>query len=136
MNQNVRTSGGKMMLGNTVRLLTIAICMALLMPAALSAQQQSKPYTPKPGSRERKAILDALRKPVMRSNNGKRVIFTKVDLKVYKGWAYVFGASVDTKGKPVSPYPQLTYWVSAFLRNTNGKWRVMEWAYATDVISI
>lgn len=38
--------------------------------------------TPKPGSPLRKKILDALRIPVTKFNDGQRITFTNVDLRV------------------------------------------------------
>lgn len=91
-------------------------------------------YTPKPGSRERKAILDTLRKPVTKFNHGKTITFTRVDMKVSNGWAYVSASTVDAKNKPIGP--EFTTDLSALLEQTHGTWKVLEWAYHSDVISI
>lgn len=107
--------------------------LLLAFAAASIAAPSSKAYTPQPGSKERKAIMDALRKPVMGFVK-KRVIFTQVQLTVASNWAYVFAQSTDAKGHPVGS--DLTTFVSAVLRKSNGKWRTLQWAYATDVISI
>lgn len=112
------------------RVLVLTICMALLTQATWAAP---KIYTPKPGSKERKAILDALRVPATKMN-GKPVTFTEVDLKVSQGWAYVDAATIDSKGKPIGA--QVTNGVHALLRKSNNKWRVLDWGYVTDVISI
>lgn len=109
------------------------LALGLLAHAAPAFAKPSPIYTPKPGTKERKAILDALRKPVARFNK-REVIFSEVNLKVSNGWAYVEAYSVDKKGKRVGP--EYTNYVSALLETAHGSWRVLQWAYATDVISI
>lgn len=58
------------------------------------------PVTPKPGSPERKAILDALRVPIEKELKQK-VIFRVSKLSVLKGWAFVTGVPTKPNGKPV-----------------------------------
>ena len=92
-------------------------------------------HTPKPGSRERAAIMDALRVPITKESGGKRVTFTYVDeFRVGGGWACLGCVPVDAKGKPIGP-PDLTY-LSALLHFEKGKWRVKETVYAGDVVQI
>ena len=112
-----------------------------LAPAMLSAQTAyARPanvaiHTPKVGSTERKAIMDALRVPVQKASNGRRPTFTGVrEFRVGGGWAHLSCAVIDSKGKPMEPEMQLD--CSALLHRVNGKWRVVEWAYHGDVIEI
>lgn len=112
----------------------LALCCLLAVALAQCARAAGdRAYTPKPGSAERKAIMDALRPPVSRYVK-KRVTFTEVKLFVCKGWAYMEATTVDSKGKKVGT--ELTTYVTALLRKTSGKWRPLEWAYATDVAAI
>ena len=95
-------------------------------------------HTPKPGSKERSAIMDALRVPVQKFHKGKKPTFTYVDnFRVGGGWAHLSATTVDSKGKPLGPDPEEPYMgLSALLKLQNGKWRVVEWAYHGDVIQI
>ena len=95
-----------------MKLRMVTICVALLAQSVIAAPDQSKPYTPKSGSKERKAILDTLRKPVEKEMKQK-VVFYDVKMKVKNGWAYVMadGArrsgqkteKVDTRSRPYVP---------------------------------
>ncbi len=95
-------------------------------------------HTPKPGSKERGAIMNALRVPVQKFHKGKRPTFTYVDnFRVGGGWAHLSAMTVDGKGKPLGPDPEQPYiGLSALLKLQNGKWRVVEWSYHGDVIQI
>ena len=112
-----------------------------LAPALLSTQAvYARPanvaiHTPKPGSRERSAIMDALRVPVQKYHKGKRPTFTYVDnFRVGGGWAHLSCQVVDSKGRPLETEMQLDF--SALLKWEKGKWRVVEWSYHGDVIQI
>ena len=97
---------------------------------SLLAAKTSQSYTPPPGSKERRAILDALRKPVSKVVKTS-VTFTTVDLKVSRGWAYVKDSlTVNSKGQPVGN--GMTNRVHGLLRQVKGSWRVVEWGYLTD----
>jgi len=61
---------------------------------------QSAAYTPKQGSPERTAIMDALRKPVEEKLKQK-VIFNVSHLKVQDGWAFLYGTPQQPGGKPI-----------------------------------
>lgn len=87
---------------------------------------------PKPNSPLRRAILDALRKPVSALSK-KRVIFTRVEMNVSRNFAYVTAASIDARGKLVGPRDLR---LTACLRKSGGAWRVLEWAYVGDMVSI
>ncbi len=115
-----------------------------LAPALLTTQTAlARPanvavHTPKAGSKERSAIMNALRVPVQRSHGGKRPTFTHVDnFRVGGGWAHLSAITVDSKGKPLGPDPEQPYMgLSALLKRVNGKWRVVTWSYHGDVIQI
>ncbi len=94
--------------------------------------------TPKPGSRERSAIMNALRVPVQKFHKGKKPTFTGVDgFRVGGGWAHLNATTVDSKDKPLGPDPEEPYMnLSALLHLEKGKWRVVTWAYHGDVIEI
>jgi len=69
-----------------MRKLTIfAFGVVLLMTAGQVARAQSGSYTPKKGSPERKAILDAVRK----HRKAPDEVYTPTEFNVLKGWAYV-----------------------------------------------
>ena len=104
---------------------------------------QSRPYTPKPGDPERKAITDALRSPVEKELK-KRVIFKIDHLKVHNGWAFLRGVPLQSDGKPMSykgtPHQQaidegaFDDGVCALLRKDGTEWRVVTYVIgATDV---
>jgi hypothetical protein len=62
-----------------------------------SGRAQAGPtYTPKPGSAERKAIVDALRKPVSKKVK-TRVIFELGYFQVRDGWAMVSGSALKSE---------------------------------------
>ena len=116
-----------------------ALLLLLLAPLAtvLAQQQQRKPYTPRPGSRERTAILDALRPPVQKALEQK-VIFEVARLKVQNGWAFVMGVPRQPNGRPVD-YRKTRYQqaikdgvfddgVMALLRKRGNRWRVVTYA--------
>jgi hypothetical protein len=87
------------------------------------------PYSPKPGSHERKAILDALRVPVERVARQK-VVFHGVSIKVEKGWAFVHAISMDKAGKKAVLGDLDT---AGLLRKQNGRWKVLHWGVAGDI---
>lgn len=103
----------------------VAFCLMLLAGNFLAAA----PYTPKPGSPERKAILDALRAPVEREARQK-VVFHNVSLKVEKGWAFVHAISMDRAGKKAVLGDLDT---AGLLRKQNGRWKVLHWGVAGDI---
>ena len=114
--------------------LTCATFLApsVFVPSALAAPQ-SKPYTPKAGSKERKAILDALRKPVEKEMK-QEVVFYDVTMKVKNGWAYVMADGRDTKGKKLKQWaPEVDPTFQALLRQDKGKWKVLSWGAGTGM---
>jgi hypothetical protein len=108
--------------------------MVILAQSAFSAPASDSIYTPKPGSKERRAILRAVRGPVLKMTKRKVVTFTDVKMRANRNWAYVDATSVDSRRKPVGP--EFTNELAALVRRHNGRWAVVEWAYATDVISM
>jgi hypothetical protein len=95
-----------------VRLTIVGIIV--LFAAATSAQQAA--YTPEPGSAERKAIFDAMRKL---GDNPTRVFVVRY-LKVQDGWAWV-------TGDPQSPDNSSHFETeSALLRNAGSGWKVLD----------
>src|SRR5262245_22461962 len=73
---------------------------ALLLSLVVMVEAQTKPSTPKPGSAERKAIMDALRVPVEKELK-KKVVFKVDHLKVLKDWAFLRGVPQQPNGKPM-----------------------------------
>lgn len=66
-------------------------------PATIAAQSASRAYTPRPGSPERKAILDAIRDRLGIKNQ-----FEVAHMKVSQGWAFFRGnALVFEQGEKV-----------------------------------
>lgn len=73
-------------------------------------------YTPAPGSAERKAIMDVLRKML----DMEDVVFVVRFLKVSEGWAWV---ETDPRSKDgTNRYEP----VDCLLRNQGGRWKVLE----------
>src|SRR4051794_26335380 len=64
------------------------------------AAAAGKPWTPKPGNPERKAILDALR-PSVERELGQRVVFRPKQLAVQGDWAFFYGDPQRPDGKPI-----------------------------------
>jgi hypothetical protein len=90
------------------------------------------PYTPKPGSPERKVLMDTLRAPVERDLK-MPVIFVvnhpDMNLRVERDWAFVCAQFRHPDGKPMGP----SYFangdnsdlVVALLHRVHGQWRVV-----------
>jgi hypothetical protein len=72
--------------------------LAVILLAISSISAQSGTYTPKPGSAERKAIMDAARVPV-ESELKKKVVFKVERLKVRAGWAFMMGVPQGPDGR-------------------------------------
>lgn len=129
---------------NQLKLSLVLLAVAASAPALLTTQSAyARPanvevHTPKAGSKERSAIMNALRVPVQRFHKGKKPTFTYVSgFRVGGGWAHLSAMTVDSKGKPLGPDPESPYMgLSALLKRVNGNWRVVEWSYHGDVIQI
>jgi hypothetical protein len=117
----------------------LSILLALLLTISVNAQT-----TPKQGSPERKAIMDAARIPVEKDLK-KKVIFKIGHLKVHKDWAFMYAQPLQANGKPMD-YKTTKYaedteqgafedQVCILLRKNKGKWKVVKWNIgATDVV--
>lgn len=123
--------------------IVLSVCLSLFASGVLQAQRA---YTPKPGSDERAAIMDALRVPAKR-DLGRTVIF-KVDvLRVVDDWAFARvtpqmpdGSEVDyskTKFREQMEEGAFDPQGEALLRRTVDGWDVVEWRFGgTDVVSV
>lgn len=102
--------------------------MALMVSPALSAPGDPV-YEPKRGSRERKAIFNAMR-AAHGKEKGQPVIF-QGDLKASKsGWAFFSGGALIDDGKGGRPINnEGAGALQALLRLRNGKWRVLDLGY-------
>ena len=93
------------------------------------------PHTPKAGSGERKALMNALR-PKLGSGKHKPII-TPYHLKVENGWAFVEGGFNYEGGAPLEE--QFTEGsgtnFSALLHRESSKWRVKKFLYHGDVVA-
>lgn len=88
-------------------------------------------YVPQPGSQEREAIMNALRKPFLTTFK-KRVIFKVYHLGVSEGYAYLGAQALDTLGKPVGDLAVMEGNTEALLQKRGGQWKVLEWGGYTD----
>lgn len=116
--------------------LAILICLLTTLAAAQT--------TPKQGSPERKAIMDAMRVPIEKDLKQK-VIFQVDHLKVQGQWAFFSGKNLTPSGKKID-YRKTRYkeaiehdafddWTCALVKKTGKKWKVVAYAIgATDVV--
>ncbi len=100
--------------------------------------------TPKPGSADRKAILDALRITIEKDLKQK-VVFQVDHLRVLNGWAFYSGRPLTPAGKAID-YRKTKYrgaledgafddWACGLLRKSGNKWKMVTFAIgATDVV--
>ena len=107
-----------------------------LVPAALllclATNILAAPRTPKVGSSERKAIMDALRKVVGKGER-KPIVFVADHLKTERGYAYFAGYYKYADGTRAGN--EFTGGnLSALLQRTGKKWRVLYDISAGDVI--
>lgn len=127
-----------MMLGRSVYLAFAAF--VLLQPVA--ADQRFS--TPKPGSAERKLVLDAARVPVEK-DLGQAIQFEVKTLRVTPEWAFVYGVPKRMDGKAVD-YSKSIYAEDArgdafsgraavLLARDGGGWRLVTYSVGfTDVV--
>jgi len=87
--------------------------------------------TPKPGSRARKAIMDALRGPVQK-RVGRRVIFVVGHLKIQNGYAFLHANARRPDGKELSKDYLWGELAALLRRKSNGTWVVLHWGFGTD----
>lgn len=112
----------------------LVAAMLMLMTAPAFAQ---KATTPTAGSKERKALMDALRVP-FEKQLGKPVIFVVTWLKVSGNFAMWEGEPKRTGGKPIDwkktkfaeDYEQgmIDQISMALIKKSAGKWKVVEYA--------
>jgi hypothetical protein len=126
-----------------LRVISRIILVVPLCAAAVFAGAQTKLYTPKAGSAERKAIMDALRVPVEKELK-KKTIFKVQHLKVQKEWAFMRGTPRQSNGRPMD-YHGTVYQeaigqgafddgIAALLHKKRGKWTVTTYRIgSTDV---
>lgn len=112
----------------------LTMMMMLLSAVALSAN----PYTPQPGTPERKAICDAMREYVIEQNKkplAQSILFKIEFLKVDGPYAGFEGFPVNSDGSalPDGLFPDIVY--TTFLKQKNGTWRVVRDLSRTDVPS-
>ena len=110
--------------------------LSFMLPALLGTSAFSGPektYEPKPGSAERKSIMEAMRSPVSKYV-GQRVIFTGT-VKVSGDWATFSGDAAPTEDKPVNDDAAFALELDLFalLRRTDEKWTVLHWGFSGDV---
>jgi hypothetical protein len=126
----------------------IIIAVGILAPLqfamfASTASAAGCPYTPAASSAERKAILNALRKPIAREL-GQAVRFRIETLSVCRGWAFVEATPQKPNGKPIdwslSSYEDAVandacgLLVHGLLAKNKGQWKVRQTVVcATDV---
>lgn len=89
---------------------------------------------PKPGTPERKAIMDAMREPVS-DYAGKPVIF-KGQIRAKGSWARFVGSVATADGKKVANEgiaADMELDFAAFLKkDADGQWTVLNWGFAGD----
>jgi hypothetical protein len=121
----------------------LALAMLTACTVSATTMAQSAPYSPQPGSAERKAIMDAVRTP-FEKKLGKKVIFQVSHLKVQNGWAFMHGTPRQPGGKEMdyrgTPYQrcrekgQCDDWIVALLRRKGEAWVVVTYEFGcTDV---
>ncbi len=109
-------------------LIAALACGTLFIQPAIAA-----PHTPKVGSKERKDIMDAMRKVVGKAHK-KKIIFVTDHLKVEKGWAYFAGAVTYADGTRPRGEDFMGGNIAVLLRQSNRSWTVKRYIYHGDVI--
>jgi len=101
------------------------------------------PYTPAPGTAERKAIMDTVREPVEKELK-QRVVFVVAQLKVCRDWAFLEATPQQPDGRPVDwsigVYADAIAddmcggYIHALMAKKGGSWQMREHVIcATDV---
>lgn len=105
----------------------------LLLLAVLTSLARAEVYEPKPGSPERKGIMDAMRAPISK-RAGAKVTFTG-QVKVSGSWARFEGNVAPADGKPLKPgiAEEMELDLFALLRKESGQWKVLFWAFSGDI---
>jgi methionine-rich copper-binding protein CopC len=105
----------------------------ILLLALITSFAHAEVYEPKPGSAERKAIMDALRLPVS-IYVGTPVTFTG-NVEVSGNWAKFTGGAAPTDGKApkTDKADEMELDLFALLRKQDGAWKVLSWAFSGDI---
>ncbi len=113
-------------------LMALACALMPLLPVPAPAQPIAALHSPKPGSAERAAIMDAMR-PVIGKGQRKRIVFVARHLTVKNGWAYFSGTAEYADGTHLGPQ---YVWgnLSALLHYENKTWRVKYHVFHGDVV--
>lgn len=118
---------------------TVWMILVLALGPAIAAE----PYAPKPGTPERKALMEALRMPVQ-AELKKPVIFKVDRLKVQGDWAFLAGVPLQPDGTEMD-YRGTHHeeairegafdgGIFALLQKRNGQWKTVRYIIgATDV---
>ena len=115
-----------------------AILLILLLALPVAAGEV---YTPKPGSKERNDILNAVRDP-LEDQIHQAVIFRVNHLKVQDGWAFLLAEARTKEDKPINykgtrlefGTREFDEEVVAVLRYKRERWYIVEHSfYASDV---
>lgn len=123
---------------------TLRVPLFLLGMGALVCSAFAQTTTPKIGSPERKALMDALRVPV-ESELKSKVVFKVDALKVQGAWAFMRGVPQQPSGARMdyrkSRYQQqiregfFEDWICALWRKQGNSWTVVRYFIgATDVV--
>ena len=134
-------AGIRRICGLACEMLVPVLISSLIVVLAGPVQAESRAYTPKPGSNERKAILDAARDPI-EDVLRKEVIFRVEHLKVKDGWAFLKG-QLRTKGDKPFDYRGTRYEADSkvadeclvvIFRHKRDRWYVVDRSlFSTDV---
>ena len=126
-----------------LKLIVTALLFTAAVAVAVPSAAEECPYTPARDSAERKAILDAVRKPVSKEL-GQRVIFVVSNHNVCGRWAFLEADPLRPDGRPVDwsigAYADAVAddmcggYVHALLVRQDGRWQVRQQVIcATDV---
>jgi hypothetical protein len=113
----------------TIRKIMKQLLYAALSLFCLQNAHADKVHVPKPGTPERKAIMDGLRGWLKENNHfpGKDVVFVVYTLKVHNGWAWITAAPQTRKdAKPLSDSGT---WL---LRLKDGVWKSVDYPELVD----
>ena len=118
--------------------LLLALVSFCLLASAAPAQS---PYTPRAGSAERAAIMDAIR-PLCERDLKQKVIFKVQHLRVARGFALARVVPLRPNGGDIN-YSRTKYRDEleagafdgegeALLRNDDGEWTLLEWRFGAS----
>lgn len=101
--------------------LSFSVVMFVFAISAQNSFAQTEPYTPKRGSSERKAILDAVREYRQAQNE----VYTPTKFKVQKGWAFVSAEDPNEPGVDSLAFHVL-------IEKTGNSWKVVDAVNTTE----